>query len=254
MIRSLKIYIYAIFIVIGSGFKLRKSKKLASQSSNQLNKEKIFAGPKMVSQKVIQKTKSDVHVYGQVKLPDEAVLFVANHQGLFDILVLIGYLGKPIGFIAKKETKKLPIVSTWMELIHCVFIDRSDRRQAVKAINQGIAHLKIGHSIVVFPEGTRSRGSNLNEFKSGSLRLATKAKVPIVPVAINGTYQMMEEDKGKIKPSTITMTITEPIYPSDYQDKKHGELAASIQTTIQETIRSQDTANLGKYEINEAIH
>ncbi|MBP1948151.1 lysophospholipid acyltransferase family protein [Virgibacillus litoralis] len=252
MVRSFKIYIYAIFIVIGSGFKLRRSKKLASQSSNQLNKEKIFAGPKMVSQKVIQKTKSDVHVYGQEKLPDEAVLFVANHQGLFDILALIGYLGKPIGFIAKKETKKLPIVSTWMELIHCVFIDRSDRRQAVKAINQGITHLKSGHSIVVFPEGTRSRGSNLNEFKSGSLRLATKAKVPIVPVAINGTYQMMEEDKGKIKPSTITMTITEPIYPSHYQDIKHGELAASIQTTIEETIRSQ--ANTGEYEVKEAIH
>ncbi len=251
MIRSLKIYIYAIFIVIGSGFKLRRAKKLASQSYNKSNEEKIFAGPKMVSQKVIQKTKSDVHVYGQDKLPDEAVLFVANHQGLFDILALIGYLGKPIGFIAKKETKKLPIVSTWMELIHCVFIDRSDRRQAVKAISQGITYLKSGHSIVVFPEGTRSRGSNLNEFKSGSLRLATKAKVPIVPVAINGTYQMMEQDKGKIKSSTITMTITEPIYPSDYQDKKHGELAASIQTTIEETIRFNEP---NKYEENKAVH
>lgn len=246
MIRSLIIYIYAILVVIGSGFKLSRARKLAAQPNSKINEKKIFAGPQMVSQKVIRKTKSEVFVNGQDKLPDESVLFVANHQGLFDILALIGYLGKPSGFVAKKEIEKLPIVSSWMELMHGVFIDRDDRRQSVKAIGQGIENLKNGHSIVVFPEGTRSRGSNLNTFKSGSLRLATKAKVPIVPIAINGTYQMMEEGNGRIKSSTIQMTIAEPIYPSDYQDKKHSELAASIQSTIEEILRAELADDSGK--------
>ena len=75
-----------------------------------------------------------------------------------DIPVLLGYLNKPIGFVSKAEIKKFPVVPTWMELMNCVFMDRSDRRQSLKAIKDGIELLKNGHSIVIFPEGTRSKG------------------------------------------------------------------------------------------------
>lgn len=235
MIRSLWIYFCGILIVLYSGLKLHKGRKLFKQNSKEA-KLAVFEPPKMVSQRVIRVTGTKVHVSGQDKLPDEAVLFVANHQGLFDILALIGYLGKPLGFIAKKEVEKIPIVSSWMGLMHGVFIDRSDRRQSVRAINQGIKNLKNGHSLVVFPEGTRSRGSNLNEFKSGSLRLATKANVPIVPVAIDGTYQMLEEGNGRVKGSTIYMEILDPIYPKDYHEKKHGELAEELQEAIEKSL------------------
>ncbi|SFB16395.1 1-acyl-sn-glycerol-3-phosphate acyltransferase [Lentibacillus halodurans] len=204
--------------------------------------EQIFVTPKDVSQKIIQKTNSDVHVSGREKLPDGPVLIVANHQGLFDILTLLGHLEKPIGFIAKKEIKKLPIVSNWMKQLNCVFIDRSDRRQSVEAINQGIANLKEGRSIVIFPEGTRGKGSKLNSFKSGGLKLATKANVPIVPVAINGTYQLLESGKGCIGTSTITLTVIDPIYPDEYEDKTHRELAAEIQGIIENALDSNATA------------
>ncbi|PMU48000.1 1-acyl-sn-glycerol-3-phosphate acyltransferase, partial [Pseudomonas sp. GP01-A3] len=82
---------------------------------------------------------------------------------------------KPIGFIAKMEITKLPIVPGWMEQMHCVFMDRSDRRQSLKAIKDGVEKLKNGHSLVIFPEGTRSKGTQMGEFKSGSLHLATKS-------------------------------------------------------------------------------
>ncbi|WP_430788171.1 lysophospholipid acyltransferase family protein [Virgibacillus flavescens] len=235
MIRSLWIYFNAIITVLRSGLKLNKGRKLYELNNKQAQKE-LFETPKWVSQKVIKSTGTDVHVSGQEKLPDEAVLYVSNHQGLFDILALIGYVGEPLGFIAKKEIEKLPIVSSWMGLMHGVFIDRADRRQSVKAINQGIENLKNGHSLVVFPEGTRSRGSNLNPFKSGSLRLATKAKVPIVPISIDGTYQMLEEGKGKVKGSTIYMTILDPIYPADYSEKTHSEIAEILQTSIEKSL------------------
>ncbi|MFZ3577975.1 lysophospholipid acyltransferase family protein [Virgibacillus sp. DJP39] len=238
MIRSLWIYFCAIIIVLQSGLKLHKGKKLSKEGSKE-SEIKMFKAPKLVSQRVIRLTGTKVHVSGQEKLPDEAVLFVANHQGLFDILALIGYVGKPLGFIAKKEVEKIPIVSSWMSLMHGVFIDRNDRRQSVKAINEGIENLKNGHSLVVFPEGTRSRGSNLNTFKSGSLRLATKANVPIVPIAINGTYQMLEEGNGRVKGSTITMKILDPIFPQDYQELKPSDLAPVIQSSIENSLQQQ---------------
>ncbi|WP_404451425.1 1-acyl-sn-glycerol-3-phosphate acyltransferase [Virgibacillus necropolis] len=236
MIRSLWIYFCAIIYVLRSGLKLHKGRNLFKQDTKHAQQE-LFETPKWVSQKVIKKTGTEVYVKGQEKLPEEAVLFVANHQGLFDILALIGYVGKPLGFIAKKEVEKIPIVSSWMGLMRGVFIDRSDKRQSVRAISQGIENLKNGHSLVIFPEGTRSRGSNLNTFKSGSLRLATKANVPIVPIAINGTYQMLEEDNGRVKGSTIYMAIQDPIYPNDYKEKKHGELAEIIQSSIEKSLK-----------------
>ncbi|WP_226376908.1 lysophospholipid acyltransferase family protein [Oceanobacillus halotolerans] len=237
LIRSLGIYLYAGILVIGTYFKLQKAKRLFQQESNPSINEKIFSEPKNVSQKVIKRTGSQVIVKGNEKLPNEAVLFVSNHQGLFDILAFLGYLGKPVGFIAKKEIQKLPIIRSWMKLIHCVFLDRSDRRQSIKAINRGITFLKEGHSMVIFPEGTRSRDRTLNPFKPGSLRLATKANVPIVPVAIDGTYQILEKGNGRdIRSSTITITIHDPIYPTSYKGQKNTELAANLQEIIQTTL------------------
>ncbi|GIO27887.1 lysophospholipid acyltransferase family protein [Ornithinibacillus bavariensis] len=240
MLFTFWIYTYAILLVIGSLFNLKQAKRFIQQPSTDETRRKIFETPMRVSQKVIQKSGTNVHVTGRENIPDGPVLYVANHQGLFDILAILGHLGRPVGFIAKKEIKKLPIISTWMELLQCVFIDRSDRRQSMNAINQGIENLKNGHSIVIFPEGTRSRGTKLNEFKPGSLRLATKAKVPIVPVTINGTYKMLEEENGRVKGTTIYMTIHKPILPEQFISLKSAELAAKLQGIVQSALPLND--------------
>lgn len=237
MILTILFYTYSAIIVTGTLFNLQKAKKLkAMNADNNKMDEVIFETPKLVSQKVLKKIGTTVDVNGQENLPEGAALYIANHKGAFDIPVLLGYLGKPIGFIAKKETKKLPIINKWMELISCVFIDRSDRRQSVKAIQQGTQHLIDGHSMVVFPEGTRSKTGELNTFKSGSLRLATRAKVPIVPLAIEGTNEILEANGGKVKRANVSLTIEKPIYPEEYESKKSGELAAQLQQIIQDRI------------------
>ncbi len=252
VLRTIGIYIYAGLLVVATYFKLQKAKKSFHSENDRQSNEYYFEQPKTVSRKVLERTGSTVTVKGQENLPDGAVLFVANHQGLFDILALLGYLGKPVGFIAKKEINKLPIIRSWMKLIYCVFIDRNDRRQSMKAINEGIEYLKDGHSLVIFPEGTRSRGGKLNPFKPGSLRLATKARVPIVPITINGTYQMLEEDGGRIKASDVSLTIGKPMYPEAYKEMKSAEIAESLQNTIEKTLQTEN-AEKNAANIEEAL-
>ncbi|RLL40369.1 1-acyl-sn-glycerol-3-phosphate acyltransferase [Oceanobacillus piezotolerans] len=238
MIRTIGIYIYSGILILSTIFKLQKTKNQLKRNPEKVSDEEIFTIPNTIPKKVIKATGSTISVKGREKLPDEAVLFVANHQGLFDILAMLGYLGKPVGFIAKEEIKKLPIVSDWMELIHCVFIDRGDRRQSMQAIGQGINHLKAGHSMVIFPEGTRGHGRELNEFKPGSFRLGTKANVPIVPVTIDGTYPILEGSNGRIKGSDISLEIHDPIYPETYQKWKSAELAKNVQGIIGESLET----------------
>ena len=153
-----------------------------------------------------------VTVEGRENIPkDTALMFTPNHQGNYDIPLMLLYLDRPHGLVAKAETKKIPFVNTWMTLLNCVFLDRSNPRKAMEAMRDAEALLKHGESMVVFPEGTRSRGDHMNEFKSGAFKMACKAKVPVVPVAIDGSYRVMEANGGLMKPAHIRLIILPPI-------------------------------------------
>lgn len=179
----------------------------------------------------------DINVKGLENLPKGNCLYVANHQSLFDIPVLLVAIGKPMGFIAKKEMENLAIISSWMKAIHCVFMDRANVREAVKAINQGIKNLNDGYSMVIFPEGTRSKGPKVGEFKKGSMKLATKSKVPVVPITIDGTYKAREgNEKNKIKPAKVNIIINKPIYMDELTKEQQGSLAQDIREIIKSQI------------------
>ena len=154
----------------------------------------------------------EVEVIGEENVPrDRNVLFVSNHQGNFDIPVLIRHIKKPKGFIAKKELGKMPLVRDWMKDMDCVFMDRDNPRESIRAIREGIDVLKKGNSLVLFPEGTRSSDGKLLEFKPGGLRLATKTGVLVVPVTINGTRHIMKKDSFIIKPARVRVVVSKPI-------------------------------------------
>ena len=151
-------------------------------------------------------------IHGKIELPyEQAALIVSNHQGDFDIPILLGYMRRPVGFIAKIEMTKLIGVSTWMNYIGCVFIDRENRRQSLQAIRQAIKILKDGTSLVVFPEGTRSNGPEMGPFKTGSINIAIKAGVPIVPLTMSGSYKIKSKGALRIVPSEIDVYIGNPI-------------------------------------------
>jgi len=127
--------------------------------------------------------------------PDVGVCFVGNHQGDFDTLICLAVFGRPFGFTAKKEAIWLPVVGLWVVLLGGVFIDRKSARKAHAAIVAGAEQVRKGFSMVIFPEGRRSRGEAMGTFKGGAFKLATLADAPVVPFTIDNSYKVWEEHK-----------------------------------------------------------
>lgn len=189
------------------------------------------------SQNILKAVGVKVNIRGIENIPDGTCVFVSNHQGNFDFLVILANIDKHIGFLAKTEILKLKIVSGWMKKMHCVFINRNDVRDSLKAINQGVENVKNGYSMVIFPEGTRSKSSNLGEFKKGALKLATKTDAPIVPIVLDGTYKMFEDGNGRLKSGTVEMSILKPIYVNEMDRKQKADLSEILRDKIDQELR-----------------
>ncbi|EEM11348.1 MULTISPECIES: lysophospholipid acyltransferase family protein [Bacillus] len=233
MIQTFFKIFYLIVIVIGITPRLWRIKRKAQTMSPQEKDRLVYKTTNWFGKKMVRVAGSTVQVNGIENVPkDKPVLVVSNHQSDMDIPVLLGYLNKPIGFVSKAEIKKFPIVPTWMELMNCVFMDRSNRRQSLQAIKDGIELLKNGHSIVIFPEGTRSKTGEMGEFKAGSFHLAVKAGVAILPVTVDGTYKMFEANGNRMKPAHATVTISKPITPEQYASMDIKELTQHTKDII----------------------
>ncbi len=190
------------------------------------------------AQNLVKITKSTVEVIGAENVPEEGnVVFVANHQSNFDTPLFLGYIPRAKGFIAKKETDNLPVVSNWMKFINCVFIDRDNPREAIKAILKGAKIVKSGYALVIFPEGTRSADGSLDEFKPGSLKLAVKGGAKIIPVTIDGSIDIMKKGSNRIKKASVKMIVSEPVEAIE----DTIQLAEDIKSIIQKNLDNKKT-------------
>jgi len=173
-------------------------------------------------------TGSKVEIEGLELLPDAtSICFIGNHQGLFDIPLVLGFLGVSCGFIAKKELLKVPVLSWWMLEIPCVFIDRSSARKASESFRKSAAVIKEGHPMVIFPEGTRSRSDQMGDFHAGSFKLPVMAEATIVPLKISGTWRVFEIDKG-IHAVPLKLKVFPPITPEHELYKDTRSLAKHL--------------------------
>lgn len=152
---------------------------------------------------------------GTEKIPtDRPVLYVGNHRGFFDIVVSYTLFPGVTGYVAKKEMLKVPLLSLWMRYIHCLFLDRSNIKEGLKTILQGIDEVKHGISMCIYPEGTRSRGASetdMLEFKEGSLKIAEKSGCPVIPVAMVGTADVLENHFPWINATRVKIRFGDPI-------------------------------------------
>ena len=197
------------------------------------NKEKLELIDRFIlkcTKKLVEISGADVTVTGTENVPsDEPVLYVSNHQGNMDIPLLYSTAPQTMAFVAKKEMEKIPLLGYWMKERGCVFIDRENARNSLKAINEAIQNLKLGHSMAVFPEGTRSKSSQVGDFKAGSLRIAIKSGVKVIPVSIKDSYKLIGK-KGKNTPAKVSVHYSEPIDSKNFKDT--NELAAEVLAQI----------------------
>ncbi|MCM1322270.1 MAG: 1-acyl-sn-glycerol-3-phosphate acyltransferase [Bacteroides sp.] len=175
---------------------------------------------------------TQVIVEGAEKIPAEPVVFVCNHQGNFDIPILLGYIDKPKAFISKIEILKIPMLSGWMKLMQCTFLDRKNPRQSIQAMSEAVENAKKGYSLVIFPEGTRSRGGPVAEFKAGSFKLAFRSGLPVVPVTIDGSWHLFEEH-NKPSSGTVRVTVHAPVSVAGLSKEQQALIPPQIQAVIE---------------------
>lgn len=169
----------------------------------------------------------------------ESVCYVSNHQGDFDIAVILAYLPGCVGFITKSQALWFPFLNLWILALGGVFLDRDRISRARRAMDKGIARLRSGASMVVFPEGTRSRGPEMGEFHGGSFKLATRSEALIVPISIQGTYRIWEEKK-RIVPASVTLRAGEPISTRGLDSEGRKALPGRVRERIARNLAAPD--------------
>ncbi|MCI5699689.1 MAG: 1-acyl-sn-glycerol-3-phosphate acyltransferase [Lachnospiraceae bacterium] len=181
-----------------------------------------------------------VNAYGVENIPKEnGFMFYPNHQGFYDVLSLIAVCPNPFSVVMKKELCNIPFLKQIFACIKAIPIDRDDIRQSMQVIINTSDEVKKGRNYVIFAEGTRSKmGNKLLEFKGGSFKIATKAKCPIVPVAIIDSYKVF--DTNSIKPVTVQVHFLPPIPYDVYKDMKTSEIAQEVKRRIEDTIKKYE--------------
>jgi len=175
--------------------------------------------------------------------PSKAYLFMANHQSNFDIPILMSAFDTlQVRWVSKQEVRKVPIIGLCMQRTHQVLVDRDSPTQAVAVIRQVKALLEVGISAAFFPEGTRTRDGQLQPFKPGGFAVATEAKVPVVPVAINGSRALWPPGGVDLRPGTVDVIFCEPLSINPQLPKKaaredllhrvHAAIAAQLPETV----------------------
>lgn len=233
MIRTIFFYPgMLISLLVASIFRI-KIKILTSKGDVRGRNEYIHKVTYLWAKFIIAIAGAKVNIIGLENLPkNQTILFVSNHQSNFDIPLLLSAINIPKGFIAKKELAKWPLISTWMKYINCIFMDRDNLRKSAESIVEGINLLKSGHSMVIFPEGKRSKGKAVGEFKGGSFKLATKSKCPIIPLTINGTYKLMEDNNNRVKGADIELVIHPPIDVANLSKDELEKLPETVHSII----------------------
>lgn len=177
-----------------------------------------------------------VHVEGREKLHRHtSYVFVPNHQGAFDIFLIYGFLNRPFKWMMKKSLRKIPLVGKACESAGHIFVDRSGPHAVQATIRKAESMLVDGVSLVVFPEGARTYTGRMGSFKRGAFQLADDLQLPVVPVTINGSFDILPRTGHWIHRHRLTMTIHDPIPP-------HGQGAENIKATMTEAYAAVQSA------------
>ncbi|HPX61543.1 MAG TPA: lysophospholipid acyltransferase family protein [Deltaproteobacteria bacterium] len=181
-----------------------------------------------------------VRIQGLEHIPEGPVIFMSNHQSNFDILTMIAHIPQQIHWIAKKELFDYPVFGASMRRGGYIPLDRSDGRKALKSMENAARIIRSGKSVVMFPEGTRTRDLKLLPFKRGGFMLAQKAGVPVVPVTINGSGRINPAGRKMLHPGIISVTLHPAIMPDNNLSRNEAEnrLQEKVHSSISSALES----------------
>lgn len=177
-----------------------------------------------------------IEAHGIENVPGEnGFMLFPNHQGMYDVLALLDVCQKPLSVVAKKEVAKIPLLKQLFKIMNVIFMDREDVRQSMQVIIEVSKQVTQGRNYIIFPEGTRSKnGNKVGEFKGGSFKAATKAKCPIVPVALIDSFKPF--DTGSTEEVIVQVHFLQPMMYEEYKDMKTNEIAEEVKRRIVEVI------------------
>lgn len=225
--------------VPGAWFKLCHYAKHTDEYSY----EEKYNHIRYILKRAVETGNIDLQITGQENFPKEdGFLICGNHQGLFDIMAIVVAFERPLAAVLKKELKDIPFLKQLLLCTKSHPMDREDVRQSMKVIQTVSKELEEGRNYLIFPEGTRSKnGNEMLEFHSGTFKCVTKSKCPVVPFALIDSYKVLDQKDSK--QVTVQLHFLEPIYYDEYKDMKTGEIAAMVQTRVEEAIKMAEKEN-----------
>lgn len=212
---------------------MRDKKDLASIKKGHAKNYKIG---QTMCRGILKLIGAKVDIKGEERLLNQGTcVYMGTHKSYLDIIIMAALIDEPLTFIGKAELKKVPLVRTWFNSAGGLAMERDDIRQSFQIILEAIEELKEGHSVAIFPEGTRAPGRDMGEFKSGSFRLATKANVPIIPIAMQDTFKLLEETR-RARPAKVYVNIGQSIDIPNLSKEKKQTIAKDTENYMRELL------------------
>jgi 1-acyl-sn-glycerol-3-phosphate acyltransferase len=176
----------------------------------------------------------DLHIENVERIdPSKRYILVANHYSYFDITCILAAIPQPIRFMAKVSLFKIPIFGWSLARAGFIPIDRQNRRTAVKSFDLAAERIRKGNTVVVFPEEGRSRHREMREFQRGAFLLALKSRLEMVPMAIDGTYDVFRVGAKRITPGRVTIRVGTPIATEGLTLRDKERLSSEAREQIQ---------------------
>ena len=164
----------------------------------------------------------------------QSYVIAPNHQSYWDAFLIYGFIGIKFKWMMKKELGRIPFVGWACYMAGCIFIDRSSRESGINSIRKAESKLKDGMSVVIFPEGTRSYDGQMGKFKRGAFLISEELGLPILPVTIDGNYDVMSRHAWNVTWHPVHMTIHEPVWPRSTKDSTEAQVKEIMNQTSQE--------------------
>lgn len=167
---------------------------------------------------------------------DKSYVFVANHQGAFDIFLIYGFLNRNFKWMMKKSLRKIPFIGKACESAGHIFVDKSGPKKIYATVSRAHKVLQGGTSLVVFPEGSRTYTGHMNAFRKGAFLLADELQLPVVPLTISGSFDVMPRTGKFVSRHPLTLTIHDPIYPHTQGHENIERLAKESYQVIESAL------------------